>query len=76
MVAAWIPENTTDGIVEATTDVTVPGVHAKEAWVIDILNGTEQKLIFTSDQDDTVIRRLRIKDYPTVLRLTPCGQKT
>ena len=76
MVAAWIPGNTTDGIVEATTDVTVPGVHAKEAWVIDILNGTEQKLIFSSDQDDTVIRRLRIKDYPTLLRLTPCGQKT
>ncbi|MFN8008331.1 MAG: hypothetical protein U0V70_15165 [Terriglobia bacterium] len=70
MVAAWIPGNTTDGVVETKTDLTIPGVRAREAWVADVLNGTEQKLVISSGEEGTSIQGLRIKDYPTVIRLT------
>ena len=69
MVAAWIPGNTTDSIVETKSDVTLPGVQAKETWVIDVLNGTEQKLIVTSDGGGTVFKGMMIKDYPTLIRV-------
>ena len=70
MIAAYIPGNTSDGIVERKCDVRVPGVQAKEAWGIDVLNGTEQKLIATSDGGGTVFKGMMIKDYPTLIRLT------
>jgi hypothetical protein len=69
MVAVYIPGNTTDGIVETKTDVTLPGVEAKEAWVIDVLNGTEQKLITASNAHGTVFKDMMIKDYPTLIHL-------
>jgi hypothetical protein len=70
MVAAYIPGNTTDGIVETKSDVTLPGVQAQEAWVIDVLNGTERKLIATSTGGGTVFKGMMIKDYPTLIRVT------
>jgi hypothetical protein len=70
MVAATIPGDTTDGIVETASDVTVPKVRAKEAWVIDVLNGTEQKLTFNSNGEETTFKGILIKDYPTLIRMT------
>ena len=37
---AWIPGKTEDGIVDSESDVTIPGVTADEAWVVDVFNGT------------------------------------
>ena len=70
MVAAWIPGYPSDGITEAKSDVTLPGMQAKEAWVIDILNGTEQKLSFNSTAAGTSFGAVMIKDYPTLIRMT------
>lgn len=70
MVAATIPGNTTDGVVETESDVSLPGVRVKEAWVIDVLNGSEQKLAFTADSDGTTFKGMRIKDYPILIRIT------
>jgi hypothetical protein len=70
MVAATIPGDTTDGIVETASDFTVPKVRAKEAWVIDVLNGTEQRLAFTADGEGTAFKGILIKDYPTLIRMT------
>jgi hypothetical protein len=55
--------------VEARTDVVLPGAGARRGWIVDILNGTEQELDVTRVGDDTVLRALRIKDYPTLIRL-------
>jgi hypothetical protein len=70
MVAAWIPGYPSDAITEAKSDVSLPGMQGKEAWVIDILNGTEQKLAFNSSGDGTSFRGMMIKDYPTLIRIT------
>jgi len=69
MVAAWIPSVVNDGIVDAKCDVTLSGVRANEAWVIDVFNGTEQKLVLNREGSDTVLKDMRIKDYPTLIRL-------
>jgi len=69
MVAAYIPGNTTDRVVDTKSDVFFPGIQAKEAWVIDVLNGTQQKLITTSDSRGTVFKAIMIKDYPTMIRV-------
>jgi hypothetical protein len=55
--------------VDAKSDVTLPGVRAEEAWVIDVFNGTEQKLVLNQEGSDTVLKDMRIKDYPTLIRV-------
>jgi hypothetical protein len=70
LLAAWIPGRTKDGIVEAKSDVTLPGVPAGRAWVIDIMNGTEQELNVTREGNETVLKGMLIKDYPTFVRLS------
>jgi len=67
MIAAWIPGRTGDGIVEEKTDVILPGVAADDAWVIDILNGTEQKLMASRSSEGLVFKNMLIKDYPTLI---------
>ena len=70
MVAAWIPGYPSDGIAEARSDVRLPGIQAKEAWVIDVMDGIEQELVISSEGNDTLIRGMMIKDYPTLIRVT------
>jgi hypothetical protein len=70
MLAATIPGDTSDGMVETASDVSVPQVRAKEAWVIDVLNGTEQRLTFNADGEGTTFKGILIKDYPTLIRMT------
>jgi len=69
MVASTIHGDTTDGIVETATDMTLPGVTAKQAWIIDVLNGTSQELHFSADRGGTTFKGLLIKDYPTLIRI-------
>ena len=70
MAAAWIPGNTTDGIVESKSDVTVPDVEVKRAWVIDLINGAQQELMVSHEGDESVFKGILIKDYPTLLKMT------
>ena len=74
MIAAWIPGRTGDGVVEEKTDLTLPGVTADDAWVIDVLNGTEQKLIARRSSEGLVFKNILIKDYPTLIRLGRAAQ--
>lgn len=69
MLAAWIPGETVDGVVEAKTDVTLPGTRAALGWVVDVLNGTEQRLISSSGPGGITFKGILIKDYPTLLRV-------
>jgi len=71
LLAAWIPGKTKDGIVEARNDVTVRGIRAARACVVDLFNGTEQELTATADGADTVLPGIRVKDYPTFIRIEP-----
>jgi len=75
LVAAWIPGKAEDGIAEAKSDITLPGVRAKHAWAVDAMNGTEQKLNLGSRNlthrgSDTLLEGMLIKDYPVFIRIT------
>ncbi len=69
MVAAWLPGDTTDGLVESKSDVTLPMPDVERAWVVDVLNGTEQELTSSNDGQRTVFEGILIKDYPTLIRV-------
>ena len=69
MVAAWLPGDTTDGLVESKSDVTLPMPDVERAWVVDVLNGTEQELTFSNEGQRTVFEGMLIKDYPTLIRV-------
>ena len=69
MFAAWTPGRTTDRIVEAKSDITLPGVQAKRAWAVDVFNGTEQELDLARRGQDTVLAAMLIKDYPVFVRI-------
>jgi len=73
MFAAWIPGKTRDGVVESKRDITLPGIRAGRAWVVDVFNGTEQELNITATGSGTALPAMRIKDYPVFVRIT--GQR-
>jgi hypothetical protein len=68
MVAAWLPGKTKDGLVESRSDILLPGVQIREAWVMDVLNGTEQKLNVIPKAGGAVFKGILIKDYPVFVR--------
>jgi hypothetical protein len=69
MATAWIPGKTKDGLAEAKSDLTFSGVSAQRGWVLDVLNGTEQELNLTATGNDTMLKDILIKDYPTFVRV-------
>jgi hypothetical protein len=70
MVAAWIPGQTGDEVVEWKTDIRLPGLKAQKAWVIDVLNGTEQEIDLQWGGADTIIEGMKMKDYPVIMRIS------
>jgi hypothetical protein len=69
MVAAWINGVRGDGLNESAADITLPGMKAQKAWVVDIMNGTEQELNISTQGDSTIIKGMLIKDYPVLIRV-------
>jgi hypothetical protein len=70
MVATYLQGDAADHVVETDSDIILPGVQAEEVWVIDVLNGAEQKLNFTVSGSNTVIKGVLLKDYPVLVRLS------
>jgi len=68
MVATWLQAPLADDIAEQSTDVLLPGIPCGKAWVVDTLNGTEQELDVAHENGATVLRGMRIKDYPALIR--------
>ncbi len=72
MIAAWIPGETTDDLVETRADVILPDVpNARKVWGIDLLNGTRQELNYTMERDSVILHNILIKDYPTLIQIEP-----
>ena len=72
LVAAWIDDpkaNKPNEISEETHNLTLRGTVARQAWSVDIMNGTEQELDFDRVGSGTVFRGIRVKSYPTLIRL-------
>ena len=71
LVAVWLADpkaNKPNDISEEMHDMTLRGASARQVWGIDIMNGTEQALEFTSHSGGTVVRGVRVKNYPTLIR--------
>jgi hypothetical protein len=70
MVSVWIDGPSKDGMAETKTDIVFPGVQARQATVTDIMNGTEQELNVRGNGADTVLKGMRIKDYPVFVTIS------
>ncbi len=69
MVAVWIDYAWTHpGIVDTQTTITLSHNHAQRAWIVDLINGTEQELNLAQSDEGTVIPDVRVKNYPTIIR--------
>jgi len=71
MVSLWLAHRGAaqpNEIVEATGDLTLQGIRARQVWVVDLMNGTEQELVITQHSDGTLIEGVRVKNYPTIIR--------
>lgn len=69
LVAMWLNDSWEGKTPGAKADLTLPGFSARQAWVIDIKNGTEQELDIAVQGKDTVIKGMKIKDVPIFIRL-------
>jgi len=68
MIAAWAQAPLADAVTERQTDIAIPDSRFEKAWGIDIFNGTEQELDIAPAESQTVIKGVRVKDYPVLLR--------
>ena len=73
MIAAWMQTPLADFVTEKTIDVILPESPCDRAWILDIFNGTEQELVVASAGGGTILRGVRIKDYPALIRLRKSG---
>lgn len=72
LVAAWLADPTAskpNEISEETHDLVLEGTQARQAWGIDIMNGTEQELTLSRHGTDTTIPAILVKNYPTLIRM-------
>ncbi len=70
MVAAWIPGKTVDGISFIRADLKLPETLLKNATIYDIFNGNQQTLDFSFEENTSILRGIRIKDYPVFVEYT------
>jgi len=70
MLAVWIDGPSKEEIAETKTDIVFPGIHASRVTVVDVMNGTEQALEVSASGAATVLKGMRIKDYPVFVRLS------
>ncbi len=69
LLAVWIDDAWTNpGVIDARSAITLPHNRAQQAWIVDLMNGTEQELELGRENESTVIPGIRIKNYPTIIR--------
>jgi hypothetical protein len=71
LLALWTDGAAVDDDAGVPASLTFPGLSAQLVTGIDVLNGFEQELVGDSENGNTIIRNLLVKDYPILLRLTP-----
>ena len=69
MVAVWIDGPHQDAVAQTKTQVSFAGMRARQAHVLDIMNGTEQELDFVASDSGSVVKDLLIKDYLVLIRM-------
>lgn len=70
LIAVWTDGTAVDDDPGVETTVTIPGLSAGEAVVIDVMNGVTQELLFETADNNLVIRNLLIRDYPIFIKIS------
>jgi len=69
LLALWNDGVASEDDPGVITDLTFRGGSAARVTAIDILNGVQQPLQTTTQGNDLVVRSIRLRDYPLLLRL-------
>jgi len=69
MVAVWIDGPHQDAVAQTKAEVSFAGLRARQARILDIVNGTEQELDFVANGWETVVKGLLIEDYPVFIQV-------
>ena len=70
LIALWSDGVAVDEYPGIVSTITIPGFSNWNAIAMDVLNGYEQELITSNENDNLIIRDLLIKDYPLIIRLS------
>ena len=70
LLAVWTDGVAVDDDAGRPATISFPGLAAGTVTGIDVLHGFEQKLVFETAGEDTIIRNLLVKDYPILIRLS------
>lgn len=70
LVALWTDGVAVDDDPGIPSTITFPGFSGWNTTGIDILNGFEQKIISSNENDNLVISDFLIKDYPIIIQLS------
>jgi hypothetical protein len=68
LAAMWLPGAGSDDAPDLPMDLVVTDANYTQAIGIDLLNGTEQALEIRSEEGSSVMRGLKVKDYPVLIR--------
>jgi hypothetical protein len=71
LLALWTDGTAVDDDLGAEATLIIPNLLAKKVVGIDVLHSFEQELATRTEDGDTVIQNLLVKDYPIILRLSP-----
>ena len=69
LVVFWSDVKASDNNQGMSAILTIPGLIATSVSGIDVMNGFEQSLIYTTESESLIIRNLLIKDYPILILL-------
>lgn len=71
LIAVWVDGVAEDEDMGEAGTIKIFGYSNHTVTAIDILNNTEQEIIYSVEGNDMVIYNFLIKDYPIILRLKP-----
>ena len=69
MINTFLEKPWSDAPIQKKVDITVCDVSVKTVWGMDSFNGTEQELDISSENGNTIIKGVILKDYPVFLKL-------
>jgi len=69
MTAAWLDLPLADAMIINKANIIFKNIIAEKAVGIDLFNGTEQELEICIENNNTVLREVFIKDYPSLIKI-------
>lgn len=69
LVAIWNNVDIVEKDAATSTTLTSPDSSQYTPYGIDVLTGVQQRLVASIEQDDLVIKKLLVRDYPLLVRL-------